>query len=198
MTFTRYFNLNCRWRSIARPGFVNGLEQVQVDAVENNIIAASTVIGGKSSQPFGIFYSIICAADWAVRSFKIENTKGHALTMNADGEGNWYNEDGTNAPQFAGAIDIDLSGTPFTCTLPIRRMKQHKAGESERFKMLRISLDDLSVKIDKQQYTCLIPYKKYRRESRALRHEDEFFVDDNAIVHDYPKRYIREILEETK
>ncbi len=189
MSFTGQFTKSYRWRQIDGAG--EGMEHLHVNSCENNIIATSTVIGNRGGMPYGINYSIICSPDWAVRSFKIEKTDGSYLAMNSDGEGNWFNENGSSASLFTGAIDIDLAGTPFTNTLPIRRIQNHLPGKSQRFKMLYVPFDTLKPKIDKQQYTCIKPYKKYRYEALGRDFTTELKVDENGIVLDYPTLFER-------
>lgn len=194
MRFTKEFNQTYRWRLISDASTFDGLEHLTINSCENNIIVASTVIGNRGDRPYGIHYTIICSPDWAVRSFNLENTQGHSLAMNSDGEGNWFNQDGTSAPQFSGVIDIDLAGTPFTNTLPIRRLTHQKAGRSQRFKMLYVPFDTLTPKIDKQQYTCITPYKKYRYEALGRKFSAELSVDENGVVIDYPTLFKRQEL----
>ena len=122
----------------------------------------------------------------------MENTDGNSLSMNSDGEGNWFNQDGSVLTRFTGAIDIDLSGTPFTNTLPIRRMAKHVPGNFQRFKMVYVAFDTLEPAIDKQQYTCIIPYRKYRYEALGRDFAAELEVDENGVVLDYPDLFTRE------
>ena len=50
------------------------------------------------------------------------------LHLESDGEGHWQ-ENGKDRPDLHGCIDIDIQATPFTNTLPIRRLGL-KTGES--------------------------------------------------------------------
>ena len=195
MSFTDQFETDYRWRLNQGAGAFSGLEHLHINSVENNVIISSVVIGDEDGAPFGVNYTIICAANWTVRAFNIENTNGNSLSMNADGEGNWFHANGETADKFKGAIDIDLSGTPFTNTLAIRRFKSPKAGNNQRFKMLYVPFDTLIPKLVSQQYTCLIPFKKYRYESRTSDFVADLEVDENAVVKDYPTVFTREYLD---
>jgi uncharacterized protein len=57
-------------------------------------------------------------------------------------------------PKLHGAIDVDITATPFTTTLPIRRLK---LGEKQHADILvvYIKIPELSVDIDLQRYTRL-------------------------------------------
>lgn len=187
MGFNTLFTTTYRWRRNSGVG----LEHLHINSCENNIIISSVVIGEDAGQQFGINYTIICAADWTVRSFKIENAEGYDLSLNSDGEGNWYNPDGSSRSGVAGAIDIDLSGTPFTNTLPIRRLDKHQTGYSQRFKVLYVPFNTLQPRLDRQQYSCLKPYKTYRYEPLARDFSAELEVDNNGIVLNYPELFTR-------
>lgn len=195
MSFTRFFETEYRWRPIDGASEHTGLEHVHINSVENNIIITSVVIGDTHDKPFGLNYKIICTCDWVVRSFIIENTNGTSLSMNSNENGTWFDEYFSELPQFSGAIDVDFSGTPFTNTLPIRRMKSHTRGRSQRFKMLYIPFDTLKPKLANQQYTCIVPYKKYRYESRGSEFSTTLTVDKNGVVKDYPDIFARQMPE---
>ncbi len=188
MGFNSQFTATCRWRLI--PGV--GLEHLHINSCENNIIASSVVIGENDQSQFAVRYTIICAPDWTVRSFTLENTQGNSLALNSDGEGNWFDQYGTAIPAFSGAIEIDMTGTPFTNTLPIRRMEKHKPGHNQRYKILYVPFDTLEPRIDRQQYSCLIPYRKYRYEALGRGFATELEVDNNGVVIDYPGLFTRE------
>jgi len=187
MGFNTLFTTTYRWRRNSGVG----LEHLHINSCENNIIISSVVIGEDAGQQFGINYTIICAADWTVRSFKIENAEGYDLSLNSDGEGNWYNTDGSSRSGVTGAIDIDLSGTPFTNTLPIRRLDKHQTGYAQRFKVLYVPFNTLQPRLDRQQYSCLKPYKTYRYETLARDFSAELEVDNNGIVLNYPEMFTR-------
>jgi len=187
MGFNSQFITTYRWRR----NIGAGLEHLHINSCENNIIISSVVIGENEGQQYGVQYTIICTSDWVVRSFTISNTQGHDLSLNSDGEGNWYNLDGSRRSGIGGAIDIDLSGTPFTNTLPIRRLDKHQKGYSQRFKVLYIPFDTLVPTLDRQQYTCLKPYSRYRYEPLARDYSTELEVDGNGVVGNYPELFTR-------
>ena len=194
MSFSEQFTTTCRWRQLTAGDANDGLEHLYVNSCDGNIIASSVVIGEGKSGKFGVHYTLICAADWSVRAFNLQNTLGQTLAMNSDGEGNWFNQDGSEIDHLTGAIDVDFSGTPFTNTLPIRRMNQHTKGNAQRFKMVYVSFDTFEAKIDRQQYTCITPYQKYRYEALGRDFTAEIEVDENGLVLDYPPFFAREAL----
>ena len=61
------------------------------------------------------------------------------VCLRADGAGNWTDADGTPLPALQGCVDVDLSGSPFTNTLPIRRLGDNLRARQE----IRVTYIDL-------------------------------------------------------
>jgi uncharacterized protein len=112
------------------------------------------------------------------------------LDIASDGAGRWSDHAGTQLPELAGAIDVDLSATPFTNTLPIRRLGL-RSGQSETIQVVYVQFPDLTVTIDRQCYTCLEPGRRYRHESVDSDFTREIEVDGNGLVMAYPGLFRR-------
>jgi hypothetical protein len=93
-------------------------------------------------------------------------------------------------PRLAGAIDIDISITPFTNTLPVRRLRL-KTGQSEDILAVYIQLPELTVTTDRQRYTCLEPNRRYRYESLDSDFTRDIEVDGHGLVVTYPGLFRR-------
>lgn len=187
MEFLAAFERTCRW--VPQEG--EGLEHLRVRADAEGVTATGVVIGARGGRPYGIRYRITCSADWRVRAFAVGDCEGGRLAMTSDGEGRWRDEAGAPMPAFDGAIDIDLSGSPFTNTLPIRRLAAHAPGHAERFEMVYIPFATLVPEIDEQRYTCVTPFSVYLYEAVDRSFEARLPVDDAAIVTDYPTLFRR-------
>src|ERR1700745_1826544 len=100
-----------------------GIEHLVLREGPDEIVAEAAVLGTAEDGFFAARYRILCDKSWRVRKAEIAQVgEGDALELASDGAGNWV--DGSAAPllQLAAAIDIDISITPFTNTLPIRRL----------------------------------------------------------------------------
>jgi hypothetical protein len=66
-----------------------------------------------------------------VRELEIKDTAtDQQQVLSADGKGRWFDAKGTHLAELDGCIDIDISATPFTNTLPIRRLQlKHGAAQ---------------------------------------------------------------------
>jgi uncharacterized protein len=87
-----------------------------------------------------------------------------------------------------GCLDLDISRTPFTNTLPIRRVAL-APGESTDLLVAYTSVPDLSIRPVRQRYTCLSRTPSdgtYRYEGLESNFTADLLVDEKALVVDYP------------
>src|SRR5262249_38138178 len=109
--------LAARWR--LEDG--TGLEHLNLKPSGDTILADGIIIGNRGGVPYGARYRAVMDKGWATLSLDIETTDGRGLHLVSNGAGHWSGADGNARPEFDGCIDIDLAGSPFTNTLPIRR-----------------------------------------------------------------------------
>jgi hypothetical protein len=174
-----------RWR----PLDAAGLEHLEITETPAGILARSVLIGEREGTHFGVYYEVELAPNWSFRSLRLERTDGARLELNADGEGNWTDGQHLQLPELDGCIDIDVSGSPFTNTLPIRRTR-FSPGEPARFTMAWIPLDTLAPVADEQIYT-LLDDGRYLYESGDGAFRAELEVDADGLVTYYPTLFER-------
>lgn len=162
-------------------------EKLHIQKTNEGFSIMSTT-GGKGS--FSMTYEITCDHDWRVKTCRIAiDGTGKVLELVSDSSGKWSGTNGA-IPNEAGAIDIDISITPFTNTLPIRRL--HLAeGESAEISVVYITVPDLRLSLERQRYTCLAPYKRYRFESLDGDFTRDIEVDEYGLVTLYPDLFRR-------
>lgn len=150
---------------------------------------ADSRITGTGRIPFSLRYCIHLDPLWRTRTcmLEMEGTK-KGLSLVSDGSGNWTDALGP-LPELAGAIDVDISLTPFTNTLPIRRL-QLREKQSEEILVVYIA-PDLTVTMDRQRYTCLVLGKSYRFEQIDSGFARTIEVDNNGLVIQYPDLFRR-------
>jgi len=133
-------------------------------------------------------YAIDTDAGWATRTVRVA-TADSSLVLFADGRGHWTEGDGRVLDQLAGAIDVDITATPLTNTLPIWRLGL-AVGESADIVTAYISVPELTVTADPQRYTRL-DERSYRFISRDSDFQRDITVDDAGFVADYPGLFRR-------
>ena len=178
---------NVRWRPLQG----EGLEHLSIEPTESGIVARSVVIGGRGGVPYGLGYQIRCDTEWRVRELRLRETSGRSLALDGDGEGNWTLADGAPLPALAGCIDIDLAGSPFTNTLPIRRLDLSPDDGTVELSMVYIPFDSLIPVVDGQRYTCLLARQLYRYQAADRSFSADLPVDEDGLVTDYPTLFAR-------
>ena len=138
-----------------KPVEYQGMEYLALDENKATLYAQSVVIGVEKQVAFRLDYIVKCDESYAVREVNLGlNVPTRNLYLISDGRGNWFDKHDRPLSEFAGCIDVDISATPFTNTLPIKRMKW-QVGQVETFKMVYILIPDLRVSVMRQRYTCL-------------------------------------------
>jgi uncharacterized protein len=180
------------------PWTAPGLEHLQVFTQSEGIVADSLILGLGEQEPFRVHYEIHCDQHWQLRSVHISLLSGsrQSLHLLTNGEGSWTTESGNALPLLKGCLDVDISATPFTNTLPIRRLAL-PPGSSATLKMAYITVPHLQVEVTEQRYTCLETTSsggRYLFES--LEHgvagfTAELPVDQDGLVLDYPELFRR-------
>jgi hypothetical protein len=168
----------------------DGVQHLVLRQGQAEIIAEGMVISDRD-DPFAVHYRIECDPAWRVRraEVKIAGNERRLLFV-SDGEGRWTGENGAPLADLDGSVDIDLLVTPFTNTLPIRRLDL-KAGDSVDIDPVYVSFPGLAVFADPQRYTCLEYGRRYRYESRDSDFVREITTDENGLVVDYPGLFRR-------
>ena len=117
-----------------------------------------------------------------------------ALLMESDGAGHWM-VNHEPAPDLDGCLDVDIQITPFTNTLPVRRLGLADGGSSE-IRVAYLPVPELTARPVDQRYTCLEALGPrggtYRYEGLFRNFAAELPVDADGLVLDYPETFRRE------
>ena len=176
-----------RWS--AWSGAEAGLEHLEMRAQAAGIVACGVVAGSTERGAFGLSYRLVLDEGWRLREADLATASGRRLALSADGNGTWRDETGRVLPELAGCIDIDIEATPFTNTLPIRRLGLAE-GESAAIRVAYVSLPELALSSARQRYTRLGP-GHYRFESLEGSFTAELPVDRHGLVLYYPGLFRR-------
>lgn len=180
-----------RWRPLEGEGLEH-LTLMQIDTANGAVIrAVGVLIGNRGGTPYGVRYRIDCDAGWLVRKLVVDTTDGRSLHLRSDHPGQWATSGGTALPELDGCVDIDLAGTPFTNTLPIRRLGLTRQSGTARLKMLYVPFDTFEPVVDGQHYTCLDDFRLYRYEAEDRSFAADLPVDEDGLVIDYPTLFLR-------
>lgn len=166
-----------------------GLEHLSLQFHNDLIVADSVVVGAHGGLGFGCSYRVCCDGGWRVRSVELHVAGGPSCVLTTDGDGHWVDGDGQSQPQLAGCIDVDISATPFTNTLPIRRLDR-QLEQRTTIAVAYILLPALRLSQADQAYTRL-DGRRYLFEALDSGFRAEITVDAEALVLDYPGLFRR-------
>ncbi len=170
-----------------------GSEYLILTGDDAGIVADSVIFATRDAEPTRVHYTLRCDPAWRIREVTVSVAKPgsepHVLRLTSDGAGSWKNGKGAALPEFDGCIDIDISATPFTNTLPIRRLHL-KRGQLEPIRVLFIHVPTLRIEPWDQRYTGLTA-DRVRYESIGSDFMCELEIDDDGLVIDYPGLFRR-------
>jgi hypothetical protein len=177
-----------------------GLEHLQLEIGAAAIFADGVIIAIFEGAVFRANYQIACDAAWRVRDVRIlsSHPAAIALDLHADNDGHWSNTSGEPLPALDGCVDIDFAATPFTNTLPIRRLGLQPE-ESAEVTVVYIDAPSLEVTPVRQRYLCLASADAgslYRFEALPYTalpdgFSAELSVDADGLVLNYPPLFRR-------
>jgi hypothetical protein len=173
------------WRRLDVPGHDAAVLVERNDSTELRGMAVFRDQDG----PTALHYRVRCGADWQTSDAHIQGWLGAQpveLLIRRDGAGRWT-LNGVACPAVAGCVDLDLSFTPATNLLPLRRLALAVGQTAEvRSAWLEWPAGTLTPLV--QRYT--------RRSATAYHYESdlpgtdrfaaELRVDQNGWVIDYP------------
>jgi uncharacterized protein len=154
---------------------------------ENGGWTADGVIAGLDIQ-----YAIRLDDHWRVRQFLLfRDLEEPDLWLGSDGAGRWGEMRGAHRGDLDGCHDVDLRCSPFTNTLPIRRLGLH-VGHAAQLVVARVDPETLSVTKSRQRYSRLTE-RTWRFEliDDVQSLSTELEVDGDGLVLDYPGLFQR-------
>jgi hypothetical protein len=179
------------WSALQEPG----MEHLHLVEDESGVRADSLVLGLDDGAPFRLWYQVRADAAWTVREcrFQVGGEQGAVLRLVSDGQGHWTDAAGGAYPALEGCADVDITVTPFTNTLPIRRLTLAPSASAELL-VAYVTIPELSVRPARQRYTCLSRTEVgavYRYEGLESGFRADLTVDAQGLVIAYPNLWQR-------
>lgn len=137
-----------------------------------------------------VTYVVRLSATWQVRQFMLfRDLDEPDLWLGTDGTGRWGEINGAHRHDLAGCTDIDLSVTPFTNSVPIRRLALDVGDEADVIAAM-VDVESLGVLPARQRYRRLAA-RRFEYTNLESGYRAEFDVDEYGLVHDYPDEFRR-------
>ncbi|ESR25557.1 putative glycolipid-binding domain-containing protein [Lutibaculum baratangense] len=186
MSFGKLTPRAVRWAPLGAPG----LEHLALTPMDWGTIAEGIVVGEADGTGYGLVYGLAMDEQWRTRRLDIRSAGAGQVVIESEGDGHWRDGEGKALPHLDGAVDVDIAATPFTNTLPIRRLNLRE-NETAELRMVYIPMPDLAPIIDEQRYTCLESGHRYLYEAMDGSFSAEIEVDEDGLVLDYPGLFRR-------
>lgn len=176
------------WESIDE----KSLEHLYIKENSNHYKVDSVVINYQHRSPYRLYYELIIDKEWKTKEVFISLFNSNKeISLHADGQGKWYDLSGNHLAQLDGAIDIDISASPFSNSLPINRLPFKKFSKYE-IVVVYFSVPDLSFRPVKQKYTCLDKKSSYQKfQYQCNDFIADIKVDNHGFVIEYPELFLK-------
>jgi uncharacterized protein len=159
------------------------LDCCRLETGPDGLRLSGTVLTAEFGTPLDVRYRVKTASDGLTRRVELELDGGAIRrVLLADGAGQWRWEDGPALPEVAGALDVDLTVTAATNTLPIRRLAGLETGQAADFQMAWVQFPDLEVISSAQRYQRLAQDRWHFSTGDFAA---ELLVDPEGLVLDY-------------
>ncbi|HEY4788092.1 MAG TPA: putative glycolipid-binding domain-containing protein [Bacteroidales bacterium] len=183
---------NIVWKGI----FYNSLENCIVSFTDEGLRAKSVIIGYTDESPFYIEYEVktnhLFETQSATANYRYKSTE-RIIQLTRQNSNEWT-INGNLDESLSECKDIDISLTPFSNTLPIKRLSFDKMAEYQ-IKVIYIDILRGNIKPVYQKYSKL-SNNLYRFENVPNDFEAEIEFDELGLVTYYPKLFDRKIINE--
>ena len=165
------------------------LEQVRLNTGGGRLRAYGRIIAAATddTEAFSASYELVSNDIGVTRrlSVRLLRASGEAqLDVSRDMDGRWMVQtpQSTVHSDFGGAETIDVVHSPFFKTLPIRRYGLSGGGTADDLPVVSLHLPDCDIEPVRVSYTV----DADRVSVASVRGTDEFVVDGDGLVVDYP------------
>lgn len=180
------------WQSRASPG----LEHVRVRSEGDQIVAHGRTVRVLGGILEDLRWRIEVDPAWRTRAIRVlrEDRLHPLLCAECDGRGRWTVQAGEVRGRLSGCVDVDLAVTPFTNTLPVRRLDPWRPGEEVRIRVAMADPGQGAFLPVRQSYTFRsregdVRIFGYRNLDSGF--EAELSVDASGFVIDYGSEFTR-------
>jgi uncharacterized protein len=166
------------WQDISN----GALDRCQLDATPSGLRLAGTVLTAAHGDPLEVRYLVTTDEKGRTRRVELDLDNGSTRrVLLADGAGRWNWDGDPELTDVAGSLDVDLTVTPATNTLPIRRLGL-EVGQAADLRMAWVQFPGLEVIPSEQRYERLAAdrWKFSTGDFQA-----ELLVDRDGLVLDY-------------
>lgn len=161
---------------------LTGSELFGLEERESESVLSGWVVAAVEGIPCAVAYEVVADPGWTTRRVEVtlSSDAGRTLSIDHDGDGRWA-VDGVPRPDLSSCRDVDLGISPFTNTLPIRRLGLG-VGDVAQLDAAWVRFPQMTVEVLSQTYER-IGDTTYRYSSADFQRDIE--VDGAGVVLQY-------------
>ncbi len=162
-----------------------GLERFELVRAGAAWTLRGMILAASGDRSAAARYEVSCGPDWRTRrvEVRLRDIGGERVLPLEVSDGRWY-EAGRERDSVRGCLDVDLSWSPSTNTLPIRRLGLEVGQASGVLTAAWVRFPDLALIPLEQEYRRLSD-RRYRYTSRGGAFTAEIDVDEHGLVVNY-------------
>ena len=174
-----------------------GCEHLSLVESDEGIAATGLILRRRGSMDFRCRYELTADTNWCFQRLVfsvagVSEVEPKRLLLESDADG--WRANGELLPELTDCRDVDIQITPFTNSLPIRRLGLAE-GESRDLAVVYVPVPELTPQRVEQRYSCLAPLGvdggRYLYEGLFRDFTAELAVDAGGLVLDYPETFRR-------
>lgn len=171
------------WKGLYDPTF----EHCIVTRKPEHLLVQSKIEGPVNNVHTIVEYELMLDTNWMVCSVELKMvapTPQRYIKLTHNKYGEWVDHELHTRPELDGCLDIDISLTPFTNTLPVKRLC-FKPGERHDIKVLYFDLPVFDITMQTQRYTYL-GENRFTFEAPDTGYTNEITFTPAGFIQEYP------------
>ncbi|HWR25394.1 MAG TPA: putative glycolipid-binding domain-containing protein [Methanosarcina sp.] len=174
------------WQALAWQSTV-----VHTHKVNEDIRGHGFAIGKTDGNiPFAMDYDLALTADWNIKEMSVKSLLDErAIRLVHEGD-QWYDGKGQYLPEFDGIEFVDISISPFTNTLPIKRL-QFEGEQAQKVDIIYFDENKFTLQKVQQIYSHLGERTYCYQDIELPDFVSNITVDEDGLVIDFPKMFRR-------
>lgn len=178
------------WRSQA----CQSEEHCEISSSDAGIEIRGSVQGtADDGKEFEINYTLELSPEWQVQHIVVRDAKDEGNELDLQYEnGQWFDVDGWHLEAYDGVEYVDLTITPSTNTLPIKRLA-FEGREPQKIDVLYIDLPSFQTRRVEQYYTKLGKHTYRYQDGERPDFIADIVLDDDDFVAIYPNLFTSNI-----
>jgi hypothetical protein len=174
------------WQALAWSGTV-----IHIHTVNEGIHGHGFAVGKTDNNiPFAMEYDMALTEDWDIKEISIKSFLDERTTRLVHDNDKWYNGNYQHLSEFDGIEFVDISISPFTNTLPIKRL-QLEGEQAQKVDIIYFDENKFSLRKVQQIYSYVGERTYCYQDIELPDFVSNITVDEDGMVIDFPKMFRR-------